>query len=109
MPLTRSNRVPGCTAFLLVCIAGGLLLSGCTSLKERQARARAWWAHITGTASGALMQVEEQIEGTVDLGKTVVDTVQESAQSAKDRVENVREGIEKIQEGKKLIEEGLGE
>ena len=108
MPLSRSNRVSGSTALLLVCIVGGLLLAGCTSLQERQARARTWWAQITGTASGALEQVGGQIEGAVDLGKTVVDTVQEGAQEVKQRVDNVHDGIEKIQEGKKLIEEGLG-
>ncbi len=100
-------------AFNFVCIF--LLLSGCAPVERQQARARAWWAELTGSASGALSTTRETVEGAVDTGKQAVELgvqvmsgARATVQDLQERAAKVEEGIEKIQEGKQLIEEGVG-
>jgi hypothetical protein len=96
------------SVFLLVLAMGGMLLVGCDSIKERQARIFDIFAGLRLTASGAVHNAADQMEGIVDTGKSVVDTVKGGVEETKKRVDALQEGVEKIQEGKKLIEQGLG-
>jgi hypothetical protein len=114
-PRWRSSRGPRqALLFLWAVFVVGLLLGGCTSLKDRQARALNLWAKITGTGVGAVQTAREGVEGAVEAGKEVVDDVRRAAKKAGDvvqdvdrRVGEIKEGIGKIQEGKALIEWGL--
>lgn len=96
------------SVLLLVLIAGGFLLVGCSSVEERQTNALRLLGGVSGSASGALQQAMMQVRGAVELGKGVVGTVQEGAADIRHRADTVSEGVQKVQEGKKLIEEGLG-
>ncbi len=110
--MTRRARsgVTGGSSLLLVWsfFALALLLSGCAPVERQQARAREWWAQLTGTASGAIAVTRATVEGTVETGKQAAEDAQEMLQDLQDRTAKMQEGIEKIQEGKKLIEEGIG-
>ncbi|MDO8468576.1 MAG: hypothetical protein Q7S29_02355 [Candidatus Peribacter sp.] len=93
----------------------GVLLSGCAPIERQQARVRAWWAQISGTASGVTATVRGTANATVEAGRQVIDTASGAARRAgetleefQDRVRKVQEGAKKIQEGKKMIEEGVG-
>lgn len=94
----------------------GVLLSGCAPIERQQARARAWWATVSGTASGAVTVTRETVEDTVEAGRAAVELgvqvmsgAKATVQEIQDRAAKVQEGAKKIQEGKKLIEEGVGE
>lgn len=95
-------------ALLWAFFAMAALLSGCAPIDRQQARVRAWWAALTGTASGTLATVREGVVGTVEAGKQAVQGVEQTVENVSDRAVKVKEGSEKIQEGKKLIEEGVG-
>lgn len=93
----------------------GVLLSGCAPVERQQARVRAWWAQISGTASGVTAMVRGTANTTVETGRQVIDTASgavrwagETLEEFQDRVRKVQEGAKKIQEGKKLIEDGVG-
>jgi len=85
-----------------------LLLSGCAPVERQQSRVRAWWATISGTASGTITKTRETVSGTVEAGKQAVEGVQETVEDLQERAAKIEEGAKKIQEGKKLIEEGVG-
>jgi hypothetical protein len=89
--------------FLWVLFTMGILLTGCTSIEQRQANALRWWNGITGTASGAV----QTGKALVEQGKETAEELKAAADDIGHRVESVQEGIGKIQEGKKLIDEGL--
>jgi len=93
--------------FLWAVFAIGVLLTGCTSTEERQARALNVWAKITGTGSGAVHVAKETVQETIKTGKKVVEDVGAVAEDVGQRIDQVKSGIDKIQEGKKLIESGL--
>jgi len=97
----------GCT-FLLVLMIMGVLLAGCDSIRERQEKAAQVLEGLQKTASGTVAGAVGQIRNTVDMGKSVMGTVQEGVAGVKRRVDSVEQGVKKIQEGKTLIEEGLG-
>jgi len=92
-----------------------LFLTSCAPIQRQQARARAWWAEVTGTASGAYVTVKGTAEDALKSGRVVLDSgtevvrqAGETLQEFQDRVEKVKTGVEKIAEGKKLIQEGVG-
>jgi len=85
----------------------GMLLSGCAPVERQQARARAWWAEISGTASGAIAVTRDTVKDTVEAGRATVEGVQATVEDLQQRAAKVEEGAKKIQEGKKLIEEGV--
>ena len=93
----------------------GVLLTGCAPVERQQARVRAWWATVSGTASGAIQTTRETVEGTVEAGRAAVELgvqvmsgAQATVEEIQGRAAKVQEGAKKIQEGKKLIEEGVG-
>ncbi len=104
------SGVPLCasTALLLCFVLFGVLLSGCAPIERQQARVRAFWAELTGTASGAVAVTRETVEGTIEAGRAAAGSVQQTVQDLQDRAAKVQEGAKKIQEGKKLIEKGVG-
>jgi len=106
--LTHGYRFRGSSAFLLVCIVGGLLLVGCSSVEERQARALQMFGDTVGTATGAIAETTTQMEEAAQTGWNLIGAVKAGIEDIKRRVNAVQQGIEKIQEGKELIEEGLG-
>ncbi|MDD5623858.1 MAG: hypothetical protein PHI23_04070 [Candidatus Peribacteraceae bacterium] len=93
--------------WLLMVAFLGVLLAGCTSITERQARVMRWWAEVTGTASGAIVETKEKVDTVVEQGKAAVEGAQEILDDLGRRADAVKTGIEKIQEGKKFIEEGI--
>ncbi|MCF7844356.1 MAG: hypothetical protein K9M03_00825 [Kiritimatiellales bacterium] len=106
--MSSSRQFSSGSVFLLVLIVGGMLLVGCSSIKDRQVRIMDFFAGIRMTSSGAVHNAADQVKDVVDTGKAVVDTVKGGVEETKQRIDALQEGVEKIQEGKKLIEEGLG-
>jgi len=107
--LTPSYRFRGFNSFLLVCIVGGLLLVGCSSLEERQERALKLMEETVGTATGVIKDTTTQVGDAAKAGLNLVGTLKDGVEDIKNRVDAVQQGVEKIQEGKALIEEGLGD
>lgn len=108
----KSRKKVLASIFCLLCV---LFLSGCAPIERQQARVRAWWAELTGTASGAIATTRATVEGTVEagraaaeLGAQVMSGAKATVQDLQERAEKVQEGARKIQEGKRLIEEGMG-
>ena len=101
--------------FLWMIFAPGVLLTGCSSVQDRQANVTGVLHSLADTASGTLKETKGKVTDIVKTGKDVVEqgkvVVNDAMQVMEDvnrRVEYVQTGIGKIQEGKKLIEEGLG-
>jgi len=88
-------------------IVSFILLSGCAPVERQQARVRAFWATLSGSASGAIATTRDTVKGTVEAGRATVEGVQETVEELQQRAAKVEEGAKKIQEGKKLIEEGV--
>ena len=93
----------------------GVLLAGCAPVERQQARVKAWWAEVSGTASGAIAVTRDTVQGTVEAGRAAVELgaqvmsgAQATVEEIQERAAKVQEGARKIQEGKKLIEEGVG-
>jgi len=108
MGSNRTRLFSSGSCFLLILMVVGVLLIGCASIEERQVRVKDAYDNIAKTATGTVTGAIDQVKDVMELGKTMVGTVQEGVEDVKQRVDAVQEGVQKIQEGKKLIEEGIG-
>jgi methyl-accepting chemotaxis protein len=93
-----------------------LLLSSCSSVKERQNRVIGWLNLLRGVGSGNVLEegtetvyeIGNGIKDTIEMGKGIVNTVKETVEDVNTRVQKVKDGVNKIQEGRALIEDGVG-
>lgn len=106
----RSGPFSRASIALLLCfVLFGVLLTGCAPVERQQARVRAWWARIAGTASGTVWAARATAEDTAALGAAAMSGAKARVQDLRDRAANIAEGIEKMEEGRKLIQEGVRE
>jgi methyl-accepting chemotaxis protein len=104
----RKVRVTG-ILILSICLAG------CSSAKDRQARALNLLGDISETASGIITDTTEGVQAVVGGAKETMEDVKDAVEEVKEkvdevgeRIDKVQEGVDKLKEGKDLIEEGVG-
>jgi len=84
-----------------------LSLVACTSVEERQQKAKDVLDETVGTASGVTKSVTDYLEAVLYFSKTLIGSVQMGITEVQDRAESVKEGVDKLNEGRELLQKGL--
>lgn len=88
-------------AFPAIVIAA-LLLVGCET-KDTIGSIKDFGA----TASGAMQNAKDQVDGVIEQGKTAVEGVNDIIEDAKNRINQVQSGVDLLMDGKEMIEGGI--
>ena len=88
-------------------IAVTVVLAGCSSIEERQANSLELLRKAEETASGAVNNAMQDLEGMLQKGKTVTDGVGEMVDDAKRRIDQVQSGVDLMLDGKEMIQGGI--
>lgn len=81
-------------------------LVGCGMPKEGQ-QAIDSMKGFGNTASGAYHEAKGQVEGAIEMGKSVTDDMNNMVDDAQRRMQQIQDGMNKMMEGKEMIQQGV--
>ena len=82
-------------------------LAGCSSAQERRDAAVDMFKDLEQTASGAVNDMQGQVDSLMNMGKSVTDGVTDMVEDAQKRINQVQSGVNMMLQGKDLIEAGV--
>lgn len=95
----------------VLCIVGLCLffVTACQTVEERQKRVLNVIDQATSTASGAVSDVQSQVDAAIGLGTSIHDAIDSVVTDVKDRVDTISSGVDLLLQGTDLIEEGISQ